>query len=234
MRCIKCNDYVDWRCKKCHFTGIGYSAVCDECITGYYLDTYKTCSSSRYEDDYVSPGSCPSNCDACKYNDEDGSTECYKCSSKYALNSEKECIYCGPYCKYCNIDKNNNPICVTCESGYKLIDNKCWLCPSNCDQCILNEYKNETICTSCSYKSFFDKEKKNCISIMNQKKNMNAYLVIRIIIMIIMIMHLFKILFNVYQTKIQTKQDYMVVSQLNILKIQKPINALIAKIILLQ
>ena len=65
--------------------------------------------------------------------------------------------------------------------------------------------------------------------IMNQKINMNAYLVI--IVIIIIIMHLFKILFNVYQTKIEAKQDYMVVSPLNILKIQKPINALIANII---
>ena len=188
MGCIKCNDYVDvWHCKKCHFTGIGYSAECVECESGYYLNTYKTCS--RCEDVYVSPGkycyqcsneikmencycssgyvkvndnciSCPNNCAACNYNDEDKSTQCYSCWSNYALNSEKECIYCGPNCQYCNIDKNNNPICVFCESGYTLDDNKCWSCPTNCDQCILNEYKNETICTSCSYHSCFDKEKK--------------------------------------------------------------------------
>ena len=191
MGCIKCNDYVDvWHCKKCHFTGIGYSAECVECESGYYLNTEKTCSSCG--DFYVSPGklcyqcsneikmencfctsgyvkvndnciSCPSNCDACKYNDKDGSTECYECSKNYALNSEKECINCGPNCQYCFIDKNNNPICIICKSGYTLEDNKCWSCPTNCDQCILNEYKNETICTSCSYYSCFDKEKKNCI-----------------------------------------------------------------------
>ena len=42
--CVKCNEYLHG-CKKCHFIGEeGFQNECDECLEGFYLNSFKTCS----------------------------------------------------------------------------------------------------------------------------------------------------------------------------------------------
>ena len=200
FKCVKCNDRIS-NCKKCHYIGeTGYNVECDECNNGYYLDSYKQCSSCGDETitggycHKCSPGSkpdycwcqsgytlfdysckkCPSNCDTCKYNSDTDSTKCSYCKSGYGLNSAKDCIYCGDGCSSCNIDSNNNPICLECHSDTFLEQNKCLVCSTGCDKCKLGNGKIEPVCTKCQYRYAMDPETNKCNYCSNIKETGNG------------------------------------------------------------
>ena len=187
-KCVKCNDKIS-NCKKCHFEGdTDSNVVCDECMDGYYVNSYKTCSycsSStmtggycyrcppdsipeycRCESRYVLVGysceNCPDNCDECKYNSTTNSSVCTYCKSGYALNSTKDCVYCGDGCKTCNINSNNEPICLSCESDTFLEENKCLVCSPGCDKCHTENGKTEPVCTKCKSNYVMDPDINQC------------------------------------------------------------------------
>ena len=188
FKCVKCNEKIS-NCRKCHFVGDSDSnVVCDECMSGYYVNSNKKCSACY--DNYItggycyqcSPGSnpeycrcdsgyvldsyscksCPNNCQNCKYNSSTGLTECTSCESGYALNSTKDCVYCGEGCGSCNINSNNEPICLYCNSGTFLEDNKCLVCSTGCDKCKIESGKTEPVCTKCKYDYVMDPDINQC------------------------------------------------------------------------
>ena len=160
-RCVKCDDSMPAKCKKCRFSGEnGTETECEECTDGYYVDSQKKCSSCdtiplngakcyactdnisgiKSENCYCSSGyvlegfsckSCPYNCDKCELNKETNKTECLRCNAGYYLNNEKQCTYC------------------------KL---------TNCDYCDLDE-SNKEICLDCGSYKYIPEEKK-CLSLL--------------------------------------------------------------------
>ena len=71
------------------------------------------------------------------------------------------------WCKYCELDSNNNRLCTTCYNNYELIDNSCVdKCNGNCKTC---NYNNKNECTSC-YDNYVLDENKNCIPCSNMEK----------------------------------------------------------------
>ena len=89
----------------------------------------------------------------------------FKCYSDYVFNSDKKCIYCGERCNSCELDKNNNTICLSCDSNAVLKDDKCLFCDYGCSNCSIDSkstYKNKTICYECRYNYAFNPENNNC------------------------------------------------------------------------
>ena len=191
FRCVKCNDML-YKCKKCHYIGEeGFKAECDECESEYYVNGGKQCSSCYYENlpsdsgrcyycstkslpdycscdwDYVlfnySCYKCPENCFICEYDPQTKSTKCLRCSSGYILNSAKECINCGYGCQKCLLDRNSQPLCFGCYSGYTLEENLCLSCPDGCSNCKLNSDKTGTVCINCNDEFIFDPKTNKCI-----------------------------------------------------------------------
>ena len=109
---------------------------------------------------------CGSGCEKCEYNEDTKSTKCLKCSQKYALNSQNECISCGRGCLYCEIDANNKPKCLACSSNYYLIDdNQCLSSPSFCNDYEYDSTKNKMICYRCYFNNYaLDQESGGCKS----------------------------------------------------------------------
>ena len=114
--CTRCNSLLR-NCKKCHFINSSSipEAICDECYSGYYLDSNGNCQECGYtyitgeryyscgkiyyycNSDYIhvenSCLKCPSNCDYCKYNSETKKAECSMCETGYVLTSKRDqCI----------------------------------------------------------------------------------------------------------------------------------------------
>ena len=191
FRCVKCNDML-YNCKKCHFIGEeGFIAECDECESEYYVNGGKQCSSCYYENlpsnsgrcyycstkslpDYCycesgyalfnySCYKCPENCFICEYDPQTKSTKCLRCSSGYIFNSAKECINCGYGCEKCLLDRNSQPLCFGCYSGYTLEENLCLSCPDGCSNCKLNSDKTGTVCINCNDEFIFDPKTNKCI-----------------------------------------------------------------------
>ena len=189
-RCYNCHYNLD-NCAECHFEEKTTNSICDKCYYDYYLRNGKCIGCHHYsieggycsrcsdnENDYdkincyckkrytnVTPrscGKCPPGCKYCSYDEQLKRIICKDCWSNYALNSQKTCTYCGKGCFYCSLDKSDNPICSFCQSGYDLIDGKCYNCPTNCAKCHLDEEKDEFICDSCFYYSAMNSNKE-CI-----------------------------------------------------------------------
>ena len=188
-KCQLCSAYD---CEDCHYEDNYTRAVCDKCFDGYYSDLNGQCKSCRtsYIDNgyckicsendndyscYCNAGSikignsnctkCPDNCKECEYNNQTNALQCISCEYQFSFNSNKDCIFCGEGCNSCTIDKNNNPICTSCNTGYTLYESSCYKCTNFCNKCEINEsskYKNETICTECNYNTILNEEKK-CI-----------------------------------------------------------------------
>lgn len=154
-RCIHCSIPY---CISCHFDSNGRD-VCDECIYGYYINTWQTCSKCPCPV-YITNGTCMicsdnikdfsksecwcnesyvetynGICSKCPENCYSCNYEnlnfiCYKCKIGYILNSKKECISCGENCAYCTLDQNENPQCIKCLNGsYLNDDHNCLNCP---------------------------------------------------------------------------------------------------------
>ena len=189
--CKHCNTFLS-NCQECHYEK-NSKEVCDKCYGGYFPNSEGKCQNCYYRDisggrcyvcsvneteydhcycygGYVKIGhsechDCGSGCSSCLYDNKTGSTECLRCYSGYVFNSDKKCIYCGDRCNKCKLDKNNNPICLSCNSNAVLKDDKCLFCDYGCSNCTIDPksaYKNETICSSCRYDYAFNPENNNC------------------------------------------------------------------------
>ena len=184
----KCELCYVPNCRKCHYLENSNEAVCDSCISNYYVrngncvqctkkyiyggkcthctddptdynNIYCYCNSGYYsKSNQCYP--CPSNCDYCKYDNNLNKSVCLSCYIHYVLD-EGTCKYCGRGCDYCYLDKNKNPICSICSSGYENDNGKCVNCPSNCAKCHLenDEYK----CDRCIYQYTFNSQNQ-CVS----------------------------------------------------------------------
>ena len=181
-------------CEECHYEDNYSRTVCDKCIDGFYRDLNgqcKECRTSYIDNGYclicsdngtaydscncyygsVKVGNsncseCPDNCNECTYNNKTNTIECISCEYQYQLSSNKDCIKCVDGCDSCTIDKNNNPICTSCDYGYALYESSCYKCTDFCDKCTVDESsenKNETICTECQLNTVLNEEKE-CIS----------------------------------------------------------------------
>ena len=174
--CELCNTFLP-KCKECHYEN--YNKVCDKCNGGYFLNSagkcqecYNSyfkggkchvCSANRNEYDcwcdvgFVKINNsqckeCPPGCAKCSYDNKTDSTECLSCKSSFFLNSNKECINCAERCNSCELDKDNNIICLYCDSNSVLNNNKCLFCDFGCSNCAIDPnsaYKNETLCSEC-------------------------------------------------------------------------------------
>ncbi|GAB1227985.1 hypothetical protein ENUP19_0367G0018 [Entamoeba nuttalli] len=156
--CKACGDYFP-HCKKCNSPDNPWYISCGLCDDGYYLSG-NTCVE------------CPPNC-------EDGlcSNEgvCYKCANNTIFNGDRECVSLNAtHCKTAE-----NGLCTSCESKYRLVNNKyclesvdCWIgaikveegfCISasdahcrgygnyQCWDCMTGYIKNGSYCTRLEY-----------------------------------------------------------------------------------
>ena len=141
--CQKCSVS---NCDKCHYEGEEQKAVCDICVSGYYLNSEKTCSPCSYR--AIVGGWC----NICSDNETDyDSGYCY-CHSGYVKIDNHTCFKCPDNCANCEYNKeNNNAQCKYCDYGYAFdhSDGKCLKCEEGCSYCYVNAQK-KTICTQCS------------------------------------------------------------------------------------
>ena len=190
FHCEKCNERLP-NCKKCHSKNEGgvIQAQCDECFSGYYVNSDKTCSScdihdiiggecricssdltpeycwchSGYVLEETSCISCPNHCSRCQYNSKNNSTKCLSCYAGYMLNLENKCQSCEEGCDYCYLDNDGNSICLVCRSNKFLPDGKkCLICPSSCSDCEYDNDKKETVCKRCNYNYAFAPNSHEC------------------------------------------------------------------------
>ena len=187
-RCHHCYKHA---CADCHFEENSYKSICDRCIYDYYLrgedcvscphygiyggycrrctddpadkdHIYCHCNLTYYQNSPHTCTDCPPGCWSCKYDELLKGPRCYSCRGGYVLNKRGTCTYCGKGCSFCSLDQNENPLCHYCYGGYKLIDKKCYDCPSNCEICHLNEENDQFICDQCFYYSAMNSQKQ-CI-----------------------------------------------------------------------
>ena len=185
-KCRHCH-FNHANCAQCHYLENSSNSVCDRCYYDYYLQNGKCvecrkiyinggkcryctdfdtdyqniyCSCNRFytKSSVTSCMRCPYNCDYCQYNQILGRAECKSCLTGYALTSQGLCKYCGKGCKFCTLDRNENPACTLCYSGYDLRNKECYACPTNCETCHLEN--DEYICDKCFALSIFDSDKK--------------------------------------------------------------------------
>ena len=149
----------------------GYGFICEECIPGYYLNSYinnyfctKTencfngdkeigicteCSNGYYLD--YTDGKCKSNqknddFKYCKYAEE----VCIECIDEYFLGEDNKCSNE----KYCA--ESINGTCIQCIDNYYLgLDSRC----TNVEHCI---YSNGYFCTQCEENYYYDFTEKKC------------------------------------------------------------------------
>ena len=187
FRCEKCNEFLE-NCNKCHF--FGEQALCDECNSGYYVNSDDTCSSCYTQTitggychicsldlkpdycwchgGYVLEGNTcrkcqDSYCAECELNKETDTTRCLRCYDGYTLNSANQCVPCEEGCRYCYLDQNTNPECFYCYSN-KFLPNedKCLICPPGCSECEYDNNKKESVCITCDTNYVLDPETKEC------------------------------------------------------------------------
>ncbi len=152
-------------------------AHCDECYSGYYVNSDKNCSSCYYQSitggecricssdltpeycwchsgyvlEETSCISCPNHCSKCQYNSKNDSTKCLSCYAGYMLTSENKCQQCEEGCDYCYLDNDGNSIFLVCRSNKFLPDGKkCLKCPYGCSECEYDNDKKEAVCIRCS------------------------------------------------------------------------------------
>ena len=84
--------YIE-HCQKCHYTSDLYTSECDECESGFYIDSSKNCKkcNANFE---ISNGYC-SGCKDDPQNYESG--PCW-CNSHYTLKDTSTCIECPCAC----------------------------------------------------------------------------------------------------------------------------------------
>ena len=138
-----CEPCGDINCLSCT------SSICTFCLVGYY-PSGNTCVG------------CSSNCAICD------STGCLECSTGFILKS-KACIspptssgsvsvaqtgqpiVCSPGCSQCDVDSNNNNVCLSASRGFVLVDGIVHKCDDNCKTC--SDSPDSTgvysICLSC-------------------------------------------------------------------------------------
>lgn len=83
---------------------------------------------------------------------------CNTCESHYFLNSLGKCEFCAtklPRCGFCT-QRNNEVVCLACQSGNYMKGEICTQCPENCLRC------QESKCESCAYGYFHNLETNNC------------------------------------------------------------------------
>ena len=133
-------------CLQCIYDPIKNKYICDNCASGYYLESYGNCS---YCGD--------SHCTTC--NKTEFSLTCTACNSGYYLNSSKKCAPCanaGIGCAECSVDENLEPICSKCiDSTYFFNDttNNCVPCNTlvaSCSKCANDISSNSILCFSCN------------------------------------------------------------------------------------
>ena len=190
----RCQHCYKPYCEQCHFQEGTLNSVCDKCMYDYYLrgedcvkcphygiyggycrkctdnsndldNIFCHCNITYYQNSNHSCADCPTGCWSCSYDEQLKGPRCYSCKSGYVLNKRGTCSYCGRGCSYCSLDKNENPLCIFCFGGYKLMNQKCYACPTNCERCHLEDEEEENgnfICDKCFYHSSMNSEKQ-CI-----------------------------------------------------------------------
>lgn len=145
--CITCEE----GCERCRFNSGKY--ICDECSYGYVLKQNGECQKCS---DLIE------SCIACEYN-KDNQLKCVKCDNNNNLKNG-ECKKCQlPECDICELDENNNQMCLACTkhilsiyNQYGLKNGKCELCDDKDCLCFLNTKKNTLECqTNSKCKSSF-------------------------------------------------------------------------------
>lgn len=146
--CEKCEFE---NCERCHYNKDN-NVECDECKYFYYKNQEGKCQKCRYI--YIDKNKY---CEVCSDDDKNydkNSCRCdyrYTFDDKFALNSDKKCIYCGTGCNYCILDDKNIPYCLTCDSGYLLEGGNCLDCSTtSCSKC--KKFKEDNfneICSQC-------------------------------------------------------------------------------------
>ena len=142
--CTKCIDkfYLskDNICtteEKCEY-GDGDTALCNYCITGYYLDNKDKKCKIQNEEEFK-------HCEIY----EDG---CIECSPEYYLGEDLKCS------KVKNCMESQNEICIECQKGYYLgKDNKC----SPVEHCIYSGGLFE--CEECEDGYYFSMHNRTCV-----------------------------------------------------------------------
>ena len=56
-------------------------------------------------------------CSQCELDKETNTTRCLSCNVGYTLNSTNQCVPCDEGCRFCYLNKNNNPKCLNCYSN---------------------------------------------------------------------------------------------------------------------
>ena len=149
--CDKCHkDFYlrEGECVKCWRKNIS-NGICEVCTDDPtdYQNFFCRCYGTYTLDSRISCKKCPDRCLNCTYDFLESRTKCVECSNNNILNSKGDCIYCGAGCLSCSLNKNDEPLCSQCDSGFSLIEGKCKNCPQYCEKCHL---ENDTfICDKC-------------------------------------------------------------------------------------
>ena len=191
--CTSCNQTLSGCKKCHFKGDKGLEAECDECLPNYSLNAEHECKScSVYNYVSLSNGKCydyynceskPSycecnsgytlndksciqcleHCEKCEYDQKTGSTNCLRCSQGYTLNSKKECVKCETGCLYCNLDQDDNKVCLVCDLSYYLTDDgRCLSSPMNCYNKHYDSSKKKMVCHDCEYNYALDPESGEC------------------------------------------------------------------------
>lgn len=84
---------------------------------------------------------------------------CGTCESHFYLTEDKRCLLCAtklPKCSFCTA-RNNEVVCLSCQSGYTLEGEQCKACPENCLRCEGDR------CLNCGFGFFIDESSNKCI-----------------------------------------------------------------------
>ena len=184
QECVKCIDnyYIDQSltCSQCTRINNIANGNCYHCPQESIPNSDKQncrCNSYYVLKDSITCTYCGSHCYQCKYIKDKDKTECIDCDEGFYINNEKTCSDCGGNCAKCHLDSHKNLICEKCKTGLVLIDNICYSCPPNCENCQnkMNS-NNKPICNYC--KSYYELDKNNnvCLKCPNNcpKCHLNA------------------------------------------------------------
>lgn len=138
------NDRCESCPENCQFCVEG-SKECILCKTGFFIDSKNNvCNAIQIPH--------------CNAIDEQG--KCSGCENRFYL-SEGACYPCQksfPNCNYCKADVVSNVLsCLSCESGFSMVDNVCKKCGDKCNHCTADK------CFSCHKGYFYDETLKNCV-----------------------------------------------------------------------
>lgn len=116
VNCSSCPS----NCRKCSKDDSG-NLICNECLEGFYKEDNKCVK-------------CNSPCATCT-----SATHCTSCVAGHLYDGAGSCdVECSPDCQTC---ERTQSTCLTCHSGYYIINNTCVKCPlEGCKKCIIGEH----------------------------------------------------------------------------------------------